>query len=327
MTNHEIGTHFEASPEPFVPAREVMWSFLPDNKPDKEPDYDEMIERGRRRLLEAIENDSEEQIVFSEEELAESKGKKQKPNPWEPFNLEPHPSQNFVNLYGGPYSQQMELNRANAERLLEVAGIEGKVILADRPMDRSRSVAGVNPDGSVTGRRKLFWGEKIEEEDKSQSLVKSIPEGWRIEIPGQEILDELSRQENKKPLDQRFASGFNQIIRDSLMKIMFREKLTPDGGNSYKIRAACTIASLSLVIPLGIAYKFGNLTPAFIALDVGSIFYMNFLANLGIGRLWGLWSKRSTEEGILFPIELDRYLRGIAFMKNKGRNLIRLAAG
>ena len=93
----------------------------------------------------------------------------------------------------------MELNRKNAERLLQAAGIEGKVILADKPMDKSRSIAGVNPDGSIAGRRRLSWGEKIQDENKSQSLVKSIPQGWRIEIPVR-ILWKNSQEKKAKNL-------------------------------------------------------------------------------------------------------------------------------
>ncbi|OGH23643.1 MAG: hypothetical protein A2958_02620 [Candidatus Levybacteria bacterium RIFCSPLOWO2_01_FULL_38_13] len=146
---------------------------------------------------------------------------------WEPFNLDPHQSQNFVNLYGGPFSQQMELNRTNAERLLQAAGIEGKVIIADLPMDRSRSIAGVNTDGSVTGRRRLFWGEKVQEENGSQSLVRSIPEGWRIEIPGQEMMEELSRKKSKTPMGERFIAKINQQLRQALSELIIKEKLTP----------------------------------------------------------------------------------------------------
>ena len=111
---------------------------------------------------------------------------------------------------------------------MQAAGIEGKVILADKPMDKSRSIAGVNPDGSIAGRRRLSWGEKIQDENKSQSLVKSIPQGWRIEIPGQDIMEELSRKESKKPLNKRFVSRFNQSLRTAVEEAIVREKLTSE---------------------------------------------------------------------------------------------------
>src|SRR3990167_2727247 len=144
--------------ELFVPSTEVVLFYKIDGKKDTEaPDQAPEINQDVELIRTSVNGDWE-------------------PFNLDPFNLDPHPSQNFINLYGGPFSQQMELNRKNAERLLDVAAIEGKVILADKPMNRSRSIAGVNSDGSVTGRRRLFYGERIEDEDKSQSLVKSFPE-------------------------------------------------------------------------------------------------------------------------------------------------------
>ena len=112
---------------------------------------------------------------------------------------------------------------------MQAAGIEGKVILADKPMDKSRSIAGVNPDGSIAGRRRLSWGEKIQDENKSQSLVKSIPQGWRIEIPGQDIMEELSRKESKKPLNkgssQDLINPENSSGRSDSKKKLTSEKI------------------------------------------------------------------------------------------------------
>jgi len=247
---------------------------------------------------------------------------------WEPFNLEPHPSKNFVNLYGGSFSQQMKLNRRNAERLLKVAAIEGKVILADRPMDRSRSIAGVNSDGSVTRRRKLFWGEKIQDEDKSQSLVIPIPEGWRIEIPGQEILEELSKKESKKPLDKRFASRFNQQLRQALSEIIIREKLTEE---KYKIieRAINTLLPTGVLTFVSIV---GN-TPAWYEwLIYQPIGYsiLNLLGRVEVLIEQDAQYRRSLQsiyEYFLPEVEIDRVLRGLAFVNLKGRNLVRLKNG
>lgn len=325
MANQEFERSFGASPELFVPGREVMRSFSPDNKPGQEPDYDEMIRRGQRRLLEAIENETEEQVLFSGEELAKSKDRKKKPNPWEPFNLEPHPSQRFINLYGGPFSQQMELNRINAERLLDVAAIQGQVVLTDVPMDRNRSIAGVNTDGSVTRRRNLFFGEKLEEEG-SEALVKSIPQGWKIEIPGQDIMEELSRQESKTPLDKRFTNRFNQIIRDSLREIMIREKLTSESDRT--LRAKIILSHIPIIHMLLLNALFiaeGNIetiTP------YNSIFIPIIPATYAFARLATGHSLRQHKmdlyEYFMPFVEVDRVLRGIAFMKNKGRNLVRL---
>lgn len=320
MINKEFEAVSGISPELFVPGREVMRYFSPDNKPDKEPSYDEMIERGRRRLLEAIVNgdESDGNVVFSAETPPALKNKKQNYNPWEPFNLEPNPSQRFVNLYGGPYSQQMELNRANAERLLEVAAIQGRVTLTDVPMDRNRSIAGVNTDGSVTKRRGLFWGEKIEE-DESKAMVKPIPEGWKIEIPGQEIIEELSRQESKKPIGERFTTRINQTLRNLIGEVIFREKLTSDKSSLLSriyFSSPPWWGFLFLGIPLRDFSTYSIITPL-----VVSAFYYPAINSIRNPRNRENLAKY---EYFLPPLEIDRVLRGFTFANLKGRNLVRL---
>jgi|SRR3989344_3256598 len=242
---------------------------------------------------------------------------------WEPFNTEPSFNDRFINLYGGPFSQQMELNRKNAERLLDVAAIEGKVILADKPMNRSRSIAGVNSDGSVTGRRRLFYGERIEDEDKSQSLVKSFPEGWRVEIPGQEILEELSRKGSEKPLNKRFASRFNQQLRQALSEIIIKEKLSAE-KNPYFANNLLT-SLLAPTIAAGWS-AFGEFTLLEDISLIGPVLLsygiVNFLARfLNDERCRSL---RSFYEFLMPLIEIDRVARGLLFANLKGRNLVRL---
>jgi hypothetical protein len=176
-----------------------------------EPDIESMIERGRERLFKTIEAEE-----------------KKRNNPWEPFNLEPQSNQRFINLYNGPYSEHMEFNREKSERLLEVAGIEGKVVIVDVPRDRSAggaTITSVNPDGSSSAGR-FKSAEK-------QKTVKSALEGWKIEIPGEDILDEIVRKDSKKPLNERFAVKVNRTVRDSVREIVFREKLTPDGPHEF----------------------------------------------------------------------------------------------
>ena len=83
-------------------------------------------------------------------------------NGWEPFNTDLDPTnQKFINLYGGVFSQQMELLRPKVEELLRVAAIDGKVVLTTMSADRKRSISGVTSEGAVMARRGLFWGEKI----------------------------------------------------------------------------------------------------------------------------------------------------------------------
>lgn len=247
---------------------------------------------------------------------------------WEPFCSEPTAGQKFVNLYGGPFAQQLELNRTNAERLIVVAAISGQIILSDIPMDRKRYLDGVNPDGSVTVRRQLFFGQKIDQEksDKKQSLVTAIPQGWKIEIPGQEILETLARQKSNRPLNERFTGKVNERLRVSLNEIILREKLTSKNNAELRLRIFASILpplyTLGFDILIGINKAIANLRK-----DLIVIFIAYGVFNSVLPSLEEDYTKRSIGswyEHFMPPVEIDRVIRGLAFVNGKGRNLVRL---
>lgn len=296
MTNHEIGTHFEASPESFIAGREAMRSFSPDNKQDKEPDYDEMIERGQKRLLEVIENgdESDENVVFSREFLIGLNGKKKKPNPWEPFGNDSSRDRDFLNLYTGPFSDDLEIHRPNVERILDVADINGKVV---------------------------FRNASIESENKYDLVSDSS--GWLVEFDGNKTLVGLEESLGRKPIEQRFAAATDKILRSALVRLMIKEKLTPekDGALLFGLKALIS----SMPIPYMIEFHgigkipFNELALLF---DAIAITWIYGGANLLYGKIIKNWKDRL----ILPPLEIDRVARGLLFANIKGRNLVRLAA-
>lgn len=143
-----------------------------------------------------------------------------KDGPWEPFLNEPDSeNQRFIVTYSGPYAQRLEINRKNAERLMEVAALDGKIVVTDLVPERGRSISGVNPDGSVSAKRRLFWGERFPtsvDEESKYSRITLIPEGWRVEIAGQKILEDLIERKSNKQLDRRFVIGFNGELKSAI---------------------------------------------------------------------------------------------------------------
>lgn len=89
-----------------------------------------------------------------------------KPKGFEPFvNPEGEQgSQLFVNEYGGNYAQNMELNRHAIEKTLRLAHLDGQIFLTSFSPSRNRSID-ANPDGSVSSKKSVFWGEKIEKDE------------------------------------------------------------------------------------------------------------------------------------------------------------------
>ena len=281
--------------------------------------------RGKDRLLAAF----DDEISRQNPDLKGS-GKK---NDWEPFLNELNEDQRVIVTYIGPYAQRLEINRKNAQRLIEVAALDGKIVVGDLVPDRNRSISGVNPDGSVTAGRRVFFGHKLglptEQEEKGEyRQVTSTPEGWRIEVAGQRILEDLAETESKVPLEERFLGRFKKEVRDSLSYILFEDKL------SLKTFPARSRFVVTIIQPLiGSTNLINGLQP----LDAMAI-PLTF-ATWGAVNLTGRYlvkhdglseypwrrSLRSIYEVIMPPVEIDRYLRGLAFLNLKGRNLIRLA--
>ena len=96
----------------------------------------------------------------------------QSPERESPRGLEPlgqiPPSDKFVCTYGGPFAQNLFLDRPQVDKFLALAALDGRVLLKESKVRRPKSVPdGINPDGSITGRRSLMWGERVEVEDKA----------------------------------------------------------------------------------------------------------------------------------------------------------------
>lgn len=275
---------------------------------------------------------------LSSESGAEAKGKKK--NVWESFSAEPEKGQRFMNLYTGPFYQRMELARANAERLIKVAALDGTITLSDFTPERRRSIEGVNPDGSAIARRNLFWGERLPtdvEETKERSLVTSTPDGWRIEIDGQSIAEKLSREESRLSREQRFVKFFNDEVRSALNGIIVKEKLVLNDFNSY-LRLGLTVFSPLLVYvcfetAFETAFSLGLRRQPYVK-EISMILSSYSIINLEFFKI-------SKDEGFpeslsrrhldswydwfMPPLEVDRVIRGLAFVNLKGRDLVRLA--
>lgn len=243
---------------------------------------------------------------------------------WEPFNTEPTSEQRFINLYGGVYSAQMELNRIKAEGLIRVAAIEGNIVLTSLSASRTRSIE-VNPDGSVTAKRRLFWGEKpVEDKENPYCKVTSIPEGWRIEICDQRILDELLEKFAGEKLQKKFVATFNQFLRAGIWQALRKEKLTSvkDKEIGLKYTVEGLIVGSAPIFALSGGYNIadvGFFPGFFIAHDlINIIVIVQKRGNRGRKTL------NSLIDYFMPFVEIDRVLRGSAYLNLKGRNLVRL---
>ncbi len=242
---------------------------------------------------------------------------------WEPFSQEPAGDNRFLNFYNGNYSQDMEINRKRAEQAIKVAGLEGNIILTSLSYSRTRSIE-ANPDGSVAGKRGLFWGEKPEDSENPYHRVTSIPEGWRVEICDQRIRDELSEKYSGEKLQQKFVAAFNQHLRSGIREAVWKEKLTTKKDEDVRWRYA-----LDAFIYCGlVAFEaFDGLVLSDLKIIVPKILVAYPAINIILRRLSiPLRATLDSPFDYFMPsfIGIDRILRGWAYLNLKGRNLARL---
>lgn len=246
-----------------------------------------------------------------------------KPNgDWEPFSQRPIRVNRFFNLYDGNYAQDMEINRERVEQAIKVAGLEGDIVLTSLSYSRTRSLE-ANPDGSVAAKRGLLWGEKPEDAENPYHRATPIPEGWRIEICDQKIRDELSEKYSGEKLQKKFVAKFNQNLRAGIWEALWKEKLTAkkDSNSAFKLRVSLLYPAVAAGLSALGGFTLRDLyVIGFVLLAYGVNNYLSFFVDDGRYRR----SLRSFYEYFMPPVEIDRIIRGLAFVNLKGRNLVRL---
>lgn len=231
----------------------------------------------------------------------------------------------FINGYRGNFSKDMRLNRGAIERVLEIAHLDGKVVLTSLDPSRKRSVD-ANPDGSITGKRGLLMGQKIEDVDKEPlHRVESTPQGWNIEINDKRMVEELSEKGlSGEKLKKEFVKNFNGFVNQGVFEAVRREKLSgeKDGKWEFKVKLFTSLFQVAWwSIGPTLNFVLGN-TSLLKSLIQFSIYYFPF-----IGFYNGI-----TRDGRKFDnlfeyfmpfVEVDKVARTFAFLKGKGRNLVK----
>lgn len=153
---------------------------------------------------------------------------------WE-LMVDSQPSEQFVCTYGGPFAQRMLLDRGQIEKFLSIAALDGRVLLQESKVRRPQAIPkGINPDGSVTGRGSLRWGQKIYDNGggKTQNpyfQVEPDDAGWVISVNGGLIMDGLMEKGNltARDVEKETVKKINYYSRVGLREVVLKEKLTP----------------------------------------------------------------------------------------------------
>lgn len=151
-------------------------------------------------------------------------------NFWEQI-LESQPSDKFVCAYGGPIAQQLEINRGVVDKFLDIASLDGRVLVKDSNRTRKRANPDINPDGSITAKSVLKWGEKPIIDEKKDNIyfqVEPDPEGWVISLNGKLIQDDLveKTKNGSREVQKELAGKLNYSLRVGLKEALLKDKLT-----------------------------------------------------------------------------------------------------
>ena len=266
-------------------------------------------------------------MLFSEgkkikETEAESQTETPKQDGFEPFvDPETQEGRLFVNGYNGNFAQRMELNRKGVERVLEIAHLDGTVILTSLIAPRKSSEAQGN---ELAAKRNLFFGDKIQDENRENPShrVISIPEGWRIEINDTRILEELkNRNLTGEKLQTEFIKHFNARLNQGMWECIWKEKFSSvkDIGFTRKLYSSTILLALP---PVSIVTLGGiNFLPLviFIPVSLGFIGTVNGFVNSGnrFRKLDAPW------EYFMPMVEIDKVARSAVFLTFKGRTLVK----
>lgn len=293
------------------------------------------------------------QMLFAERKKDEElEGQPREKTPqtdgFEPFvNPEPISNPIFINGYTGNFAQRMELNRKGVEKVLKIAHLDGKVVLVSMPSSRTRSVD-ANPDGTVTGKRNLFWGEKIEnDEENPLRQVIATPQGWRIEINDTRIREELEKKNpTGKKLQAEFTKHFNEQLKQGLLESIQREKLSSEKDEHFKgkLLYATLLPILTQVVagaPIFINHPF-RATLFGVGSTILSYIVFNLFGELRKGEMRNIENilkeldpnfnprkfsvYRHTDslfEDLMPQIEIDKVARTWIFLSLKGRTLVK----
>ncbi len=242
------------------------------------------------------------------------------PDGFEPFGPSDYPNANFVNGYRGNFSYIMQINRKAVEKVLKIAHLDGKVYLSSFDASSKRSIE-ANSDGSITAKRGLFMGQKIEDENREPLYkVKAVPQGWRIEINDKRMVDTLSEKGlSGEKLKKEFISNFNGFVNAGLLQAVMREKLSEEKDTNFKGKVLLFV--LQPVLAFGFQFSASGINPG--SIRFGAIFSLFYI---GLGNLFTYNRLRKTDNPleIFMPfVEVDKVARTYSFLQGKGRALVK----
>jgi hypothetical protein len=251
--------------------------------------------------------------------------KERKTNGFEPFEVPESEQQGnlFINSYHGHLASRMELNRNVIERTLKIAHLDGQVFLTSFVSSRNRSLD-ANSDGSVSQKKTIFIGEdlrKAEENENAYSRVISIPQGWRIEINDQRMMEELmGKNISADKREKIFIGKFNYLTERNLEECILREKFSSIKDRYFKYKLIISLFAPAFQMSVS-RFTDGNYAEA-AGFTVGTYILWNALDRL-VGRKDCRKNIDHIWEYAMPYVEVDKAVESLVYLNAFGNNLVK----
>lgn len=187
-------------------------------------------------------------------------------------------------------------------------------------------------------------GQKIEAKEEESPYCKVVnagKRGWSIEVNDRKITDDLKRLNGDK-LKRAFIERFNVIVNDGIFESIRREKLSSEKDRYFKSKVFNSLLPILVQAALTAFFPFSIklLGATMVVLNYG---FINAYGKLRYGTIKtiediareidpdfspeGFFSSRTNFDNFweyfMPSVEIDKVARAYAFLKGKGRNLVK----
>lgn len=259
-----------------------------------------------------------------------------------------------LDTYNGIANDLMILNTPLADRFMQVSDMRSDIAIIQQLQDRVRDYEDV---GFVKVAKFLKMPRfDVWRNEDTITQVRRENDTWLIAVNDQDLANKISRTDDGKKFNERFTDAFNTEVNQGLMTCLKREKFLNSGKYDTAFMCGITnlghnIASVSLMLAAAAVTRSPEATAHIAVYSLINMAFVNLICNSlnwehteksPLERIFRSkypdfesnipflknsvyndpFIKHSLPEFLLPGVPVDRYLRGRAYLKNHGKDLI-----
>ncbi len=228
---------------------------------------------------------------------------------WEPL-IESQPTEQFICQYGGPFTTDLQINRRVIDRFLSIASLDGPVVLKESLLRPGRSLPDINPDGSVTSKGYLRWGDKLRLPTREPNVLFQVETeksgGYTVAINGGMILEKLREKTNLpvRELADPFINEYNHYLRVGLKEALLKDKLTFAGDPFFSGRLYATYAFYHEIFNLAHQNNFNPFENRLLILDLALFAIWNTILSSGLDVIYRNVKQHSADNLVAYTANI-----------------------